>query len=414
MSSHNHEREIRRGEDLFKAGQFAASLETFKSVLQKDPHNVGALNDAGLASEAVGDSVRAVEYFESALAVDPSSTIAFYNLIDLLSREEATDLAVEVYEKYHSFMPETEERREYASALSKLRRPRTATSADELSVVARAEGVRRKHLVIVAQPQSGTANLWQALRQDPRLLCFNEPFRPYLRSFLEAGSDDQNETIGPYLEREELVKQHWSTILPYEEFYPDFVGHQEEYLRTLLGESRNVCIDVVQCSGKIDALRRLAPDALIVHLVRDPRSWVTSHLQPHGEWMSALPERFFSYEESFDAWSRQKAAHAINAQGYAHEQLLQVWDHFVERAERAATDLTIRYEHFAIDPEGVLRVVYEGLELDYTHLNLSAIAEPAAPFEASDPRWEDALNRYVSTANHRFLFDYDSIPSVAA
>lgn len=414
MSNHNYVEEIRKGEDLFKASQYAAALTIFESILQQDPNHVGALNDAGLASEALGDSVQAVEYFERTLALDKASSIAFYNLIDLLSREEATDLAVEVYRKYHAFMPETDELQQYAEMLGCNGMQPDSAGFGDLVIVDRAPDACRRHLIVVGQPQSGTAVFWQMLRQDPRLLCFNEPFRPYLRSFLEAASDDRNETIASYLSREELIKTHWSTILPYEEFYPDFVGHQESYLRALLAESPNVCIDVVQCSGKIDDLRRIAPDALILHVVRDPRSWVTSQLRPHGDWMLGLPENFFTYTDAFDAWSRQKVAHAVNAQGYAHEQLLQVWDHFVDRAERSNPDLTIRYEHLALEPENVLRSVYDRLELNYQPLDVSTIEEPSIPFDPSDSRWEEALGRFVSIENRNFLFDYETLPSIAA
>lgn len=414
MSHNRHVQQIKKGENLYTAGQHKAALAVFESVLREDPYNVAALNDAGSAADEIGETVRAVEYYEKALELDHANECAFFNLIDLLAREEATDLAIEVFQKYRSTIPHSREFRKYAEIFQEVvDTARGGTDVEELSMQIRTDETPRKHIVIVAQPRSGSTIFWETLRQDRRFTCFDEPFRPHLRSFVEAGSDDRKQTLGEYLERADLVKRHWSTIQPYEEFYPDFIGHQEAYVRTLLGEGEHVCIDFIRCNAKIDVLRRVAPEALIIHLIRDPRSWVTSHMRPYGQWLPGLPQQFFTYEQSFDFWSRQKAAHAINAQGYAHEQLLHVWNHFVERAEAAEPDLTIRFEHFALDPESVLRAIYHELDLTYPVFDLSGIKEPNPPHAPDQPDWSAALNRYVSAANQQFIFDFNSVPVAA-
>lgn len=114
MPSHKHVRDIKKGEDLYLAGQHTAALALFESVLRKDPENVAALNDAGIAADETGDTVKAVEYYERALAHDERNQSAFFNLIDLLARAEAADLALEVFEKYGASIPDSKELRKYA------------------------------------------------------------------------------------------------------------------------------------------------------------------------------------------------------------------------------------------------------------------------------------------------------------
>ncbi|MEX0599986.1 MAG: sulfotransferase [Rhodothermales bacterium] len=410
MSDSPHVRRIKKGEDLFLAGDHAAALDVFEAVLDEVPDHVGALNDAALAAAETGDVVKAVRYFERVLELDSSQENAFYNFIDLLVQEDAADLARDVVRTYRSDIPASSELTKYESALGVL--PDGAargTAVTDVSVKSNLEpSGDRRHVIIVAQPRSGTTILWKTLRQDRRLVCFDEPFRPHLRRYVLQESDDKKQTMGEYLARPDLIESHWSTLQPFEEFDPNLVGHQRTYLQTLAAQGEHVCMDFVRCSAHIAALRRAVPDALIVHLVRDPRAWVTSHLRPYGRWMPGLPQAFFTHEGSFDFWRRQQAAQVLGAKGYAHEQLLQVWDRLVALAETARPDLTIRFEHFALQPDDVLQVIYERMNLDYPSLDTSIVRKPNPPFAFDDARWEPALARCLSPANHTFLFDYES------
>lgn len=99
------------------AGDYLAALETFERVLESEPDNIGALNDAGLAAAEVGETIKAVECFEKALSLEVGNQSAFFNLIDLLVREDASDLALEVFAEHFQAMPYSSELREYANIL---------------------------------------------------------------------------------------------------------------------------------------------------------------------------------------------------------------------------------------------------------------------------------------------------------
>jgi hypothetical protein len=192
----------------------------------------------------------------------------------------------------------------------------------------------------------------------------------------------------------EIIKKHWSQIQPYEECLPEFLGHQQEYLRALLKTAHHVCIDFVRCHKKIKALRELVPDALIIHLVRDPRAFVTSHLKPYGKWTSPrLPNNFFEYDQWFDFWQYQTLSDIIGLKGYAHQKLLQLWKMFTRLAEKQVPDITIQFEEFATNPEAHIKTVYQYLEMEYVPLDFSKVHKPNPPYLAADTAWDDELGR---------------------
>ncbi|CAM3307733.1 glycosyltransferase [Rhodothermus bifroesti] len=94
-------RNVLIGEEFFVRGEYGEALRFFKSVLDVDPQNTRALNDAGLVYAELGEVEKAVEYFEKALQYDPSFAKAFFNLLDTLIKYNHLDLAAEVYLKYH-------------------------------------------------------------------------------------------------------------------------------------------------------------------------------------------------------------------------------------------------------------------------------------------------------------------------
>jgi len=110
------------GEDLFLKGAYPMALQTFEAVLQEDPDNLYALNDAGLAYAELGQLERAVECFERVLQVDPGHENAFFNLIDQLLRYNQFDLAVETFLRYQEAIPDSEQKRRYEKDLARAAR----------------------------------------------------------------------------------------------------------------------------------------------------------------------------------------------------------------------------------------------------------------------------------------------------
>jgi len=114
--------QLLEGEELFLKGAYPQALQTFEAVLQEDPDNPYALNDAALAYAEVGQVERAVECFEQALQVDPAHENAFFNLIDLLLRYNQFDLAVETFLRYQEGIPESAQKQKYESELARAAR----------------------------------------------------------------------------------------------------------------------------------------------------------------------------------------------------------------------------------------------------------------------------------------------------
>jgi len=264
---------------------------------------------------------------------------------------------------------------------------------------------KKRNVYIVGLRRSGTTIFWEIFRQDKRFLCFDEPFNPHLRGYVELNINNKKGTLDEYLAHPLVVRRWWSCIQPYEEVFPTFIEHQERYLRELISLAPHVCIDFVRCHAKIERLRRIDPDGLIIHLVRDPRAFVTSHLRPYGRWLNAsLPQSFFTYRGWFDYWGYQTLAHALGLRGYAYEQLLQVWKHMTDIAESQFPDLTVQFERFALNPEETVRMIYNLLDLTYEPLDYSKVHPPHEPYAPTDPRWNEAMERY--RIDSRYLHDF--------
>lgn len=399
-----------RARNHLQDGATRAAVRIFDVLLDERPKDPDLLNDAALAYAHNGDVTRAESCLRRALEVHPEHETAFYNLLDLLIKHRDDLAAREAFAQYASHLPNSK-KKQYAR-LSSVRQSIPQQFAG-LTVRVSKSQPPKKHLIIVAQPRSGSTIFWQTFRRDSRLTCYNEPFNSHLRNHFEANRDSSNskseahnKTFTEFLSIPDLLRAHWSTIQPTEELYPNFIGHQIKYIQALLDTDKYVCIDFVRCNGKVNHLRDAFPNALIVHLIRDPRSWTTSHLRPYGEWIPGLPENFFCHDGWFNFWNRQRLAQHLNLTGYAHEKLLKIWHCLTQAAEKSEPDVTVQFEYFAQEPEQVLRTIYQFIDLSYTPINTSYIHSPNPPYAYNDPRWSDATQRHLSAQTRRFGYSF--------
>ena len=270
----------------------------------------------------------------------------------------------------------------------------------------------KKHVLIFGLKRTGTTIFWETFRKDKRFLCFDEPFHQNLWADVMQGLNNWKKTADEFLVHADLVKRYWSPILPHDEPIPDLVAHQRFYIQMLLNEASNVCADLVTCSAKLGALRGVAPQALFIHLVRDPRAFVTSHLKPYGKWIHESledPDALFAYEGGFDFWQYGKLSSALGRrEGTAVERLLHIWKFFVTKAEEQGPDMTIQFENFASSPHKVMSRIFEDLTLPYQAVDYSDIHAPNKPHLYNDPRWRKALHNVG--IGKEFLFDFDAPP----
>ncbi|MFP4139438.1 MAG: sulfotransferase [Phycisphaerae bacterium] len=258
----------------------------------------------------------------------------------------------------------------------------------------RSSGKTKKHLMIVGLKRSGSTIFWNTFRQDPQLRCFDEPFHTSLDKHVLSGKDNHKGTMREYFRHPDIITHYWNPLPPESETDPNLTERQRSYLQELARTHPNVCMDFVRASAKVAALREACPSALIVHLVRDPRAFATSHLRPYGKWVHPDAEKdLLAYNGWFDFWQYQKLAQIMGFHGSAYEQLLQIWKHMTEAANANQPHMTVQFEEFARNPHATVSAVYEQLDIDMPKLNYSGIHAPNPPARLDDPRWRKACHR---------------------
>lgn len=115
MSNNPYQEQITHGEELYQQGQIDEALQVFEEVLENDPENVEALNDAGVVYTELNEQNIAKEFFNKVLEIDNANISAFYNVIDLLVQSEDNNQAKFIYDKYRESIPTSEEKLKYAS-----------------------------------------------------------------------------------------------------------------------------------------------------------------------------------------------------------------------------------------------------------------------------------------------------------
>jgi Sulfotransferase family len=275
------------------------------------------------------------------------------------------------------------------------------------------------HIVIVGLRRSGTTIFWQTFRQDPRLLCFNEPFNPALRDVpIEIPNRSRAEFIQVFRKGSAEFWRLFAPISVIEELQEGFSDRQEAYLRRL-AEMGPLCIDTTRCHFKIAALGRVLPGAVLVHLYRHPAAFATSHLIPTGSggrkagWLVRAygQSGFWTRRERFNNWGMEELVGRHPESMFAHRlreigldpaaiyelpaagRLLAVWRLFYETVERdgprifGSRFLSVPLEEFCARPARVIGRIYASLGLATPELDLSSIHPANRAHQAADPRW---------------------------
>ncbi len=290
-------------------------------------------------------------------------------------------------------------------------------------------------LVIVALRRSGTTAFWSAFRQDPRLVCFNEPFNPQLAS-VGAKTWGHRSVHSEYvrlLERDATqFWRHYRPIAPEEELAAGYSDRQRDYLRYLLEQSEHVCIDTTRSYCKLDDLHAMCTEGIVVHLFRPPHRFASSILVPNDhlirrnprswrrEWTlarrkvsNALSRRAFwrlAEPKAFD-YSKvlrrgtlgQFAKHAqelgldpdVVDQMPAVGRLLVLWKLAYDEVETRGRALwgdrfiSVNFHDFAREPERTLARVYEKTGVTMPNLDLGYVRPPTPLESEGDIRWQE-------------------------
>jgi hypothetical protein len=281
-------------------------------------------------------------------------------------------------------------------------------------------------LLIQGMRRSGTTILYDALLEDPGLSCFYEPLRE--DSETPGGGSGARES-DPFTPTRELRAQFAAERYPQldiEEFNwggprrpelelgPELPEHCTAFLRHLLSQPGEAMIKETRFYDKLEAIAPLAPDAVLVHVVRDPRAVVASMMMGKGRKRAdayADPASFFEERRRRKLWSsRELSAQLLRRPEYAHlrrpanfMRILLVWKHTFESTYRHGQRLfgdryvPLRNEELRADPIGGIARVYRALgrptPSGVAEWARGAVRPPEVPYAANDPRWTEAFAR---------------------
>ena len=94
---------------LFRQGQLFDAIKTMQNLLASEPDNAEINNDLGAMYHASGDIVKAQEYFEKALKLDPDDITSLKNLTELYIAREQLDDALTICSRLKSLYPDDKE-----------------------------------------------------------------------------------------------------------------------------------------------------------------------------------------------------------------------------------------------------------------------------------------------------------------
>jgi len=115
MSDNPFKQQILESEQLIQEERYDEALRQIRKILEKDPDNIEALNDAGVTALNLQESEKAISYLSHALNLDPGNLNVFYNLLDSYLSEKDFESACELFTKYQDKLPESREKDYYYS-----------------------------------------------------------------------------------------------------------------------------------------------------------------------------------------------------------------------------------------------------------------------------------------------------------
>jgi len=239
----------------------------------------------------------------------------------------------------------------------------------------------KKHLIIAGLRRSGTTIVWETLRQDKRFLCFDEPFNKQAYIAANKGINNEKKSFDEFIKYSDVIKNYFRQIPLHEEINSFLKADQVNYLQKLLKLNNNICFDTTRCLLKIDELKKNFPNAFIVLLIRDVKAWVTSQLRLDTD-------DILGYTGDFNYWGYNQIANNLKIKKkYAYQSLIKVYKFYVEKMLESNADMILFFEQFCEEPEGCLRLIYTGLNLDFPKLDYSKIHKANGAYKESDKRW---------------------------
>jgi hypothetical protein len=279
------------------------------------------------------------------------------------------------------------------------------------------------NIFIQGMRRSGTTILYDALLADPELRCFYEPLRE--QDVTEGGGSGAREgdAFAETRELRERFQRERFPDVPVEEFNwggprrpplelePHLPEHCRELLRWLLGLAPQAMVKETRLYRKVADVHELDPDAVFVHVVRDPRSVAASVILGRKKrrlrrWSS--PGEIFDERTDRKLWSSRAISTAMAAEegvdpaGLSDvEHILRVWKLTFESAYEdgrrlfGGRYLLLRNEDLRESTETAIEAVYRALGREapgaVREWARSNVREPESVLAGDDPRWGERL-----------------------
>jgi len=276
--------EIQKGEHLFENGNIKEALAVFQSIYEKEPNNLLALNDKGVALNGLGQYNEAIKTFLDVLDKDNNNSIAAFNLISNYFAIHKLEEAENVLSKYGHclnqqdlLMIKRDLEKLQSIATENLSEDIAHSSSFDYETVQRDVNrvLNTALFFIMGVPKSGTTWLQYLLNAHPEILCSGEGnFNPLAKG-LQSLVNDYNLDV-------EGVNRAIGTS--------NYVMFSQTNLKYLFVTSiglllSNLKIDPgVKCIGsknpilikELEIHASLLPSSKFIHIIREGRDVIVS------------------------------------------------------------------------------------------------------------------------------------------
>ena len=268
--------------------------------------------------------------------------------------------------------------------------------------------------------RSGTTITWRTISQDKNLQSFDEPFNEGLEKLPQINHMGSNDTyLSRFDEDNALFFNKLSPILPPQDLKTNFTQKQKQYLQWLIAPYQAVNIDFTRCNFKLEQLREMYPNALIIHLKRNAPAFVSSHIMTSykakglraqiGRWYrknTFFTRRnrynFYNYEKIIEKYEPAQFNYLL-AQLKQHQgQKLQDLPAFVKmlllhKHNQNVVDafsnkhpenfLEWQFEEFTRQPEEHLKQIYSHFNQTMPHFNFEHLRTPNLGYLPDSEKW---------------------------
>lgn len=228
-------------------------------------------------------------------------------------------------------------------------------------------------VIATARFRAGSTLLWHLLRQLEGVTAFYEPCHDNLCAHVQADTPVQDSHRG--------VTSYWDEYAPFRDRLPALHAHAfgasrlyleagdewpafEHYLRTLIGETRprRTVLQMNRTDLRLPWLRARFPEAVIVHLLRDPRDQWLSMVAGEPDETLGDPDENTAYD--LVLWATSLSAEFPFLVGphirHSYERHYLIWRLCGWIGERCS-DLSLSYDALVASPEASIATLLDAL-----------------------------------------------------